>query len=186
MSVFLKELLIGIAAVIGGVMLSMSSRYIIFYGLIVYGLIQIVLAFVHLSQSRKTTDAAGFSLKKIYPKDKPEEKARFIETLDAQENLTGTKNVSISCSRKDQSGPVFLNGTKVGMLTPDSPVSFCVTKVNNVVNISEKYEGICFFHVSNIEETGLLKVGIGMESAVVKVVPNTGLENGIIENSAAV
>jgi len=48
-----------------------------------------------------------------------------------------------------------------------------------VVNISEQYEGICFFHVIAAEGTGELKVGIGMQSAVVKVVPNTGLANGI-------
>jgi hypothetical protein len=53
-------------------------------------------------------------------------------------------------------------------------------KENNVVNISEQYEGICFFHVVDAAGTGELKIGIGMQSAVVKVVPNTGLAEGII------
>lgn len=183
MSKFLMELFIGIAAIIGGILLSIMSREYLFYGLIIYGLLQIVYSFIHLSKIRKNTDSVGFSLKKIYPKDNPQEKARFIETVDAQENLNMPKEVSISCSRKDQRGPVFLNGVEVGMLTPDSPVSFSVTKVNNVVNVSEQYEGICFFHVTDIEGTGLIKVGIGLESKAVRIVPNTGLENGIIDGN---
>ena len=55
-----------------------------------------------------------------------------------------------------------------------------MTKKNNVVNISEQYEGICFFHVVAAEGIGELKVGIGMQSAAVKIVPNTGLADGII------
>lgn len=45
---------------------------------------------------------------------------------------------------------------------------------------SEQYEGICFFHVVAAEGMGELKIGIGMQSAAVKIVSNTGLANGII------
>ncbi len=179
MSKFLRELLIGVAAIVLGIMLSVAIENYLFYGLVVFGLFSVVLAFVHLSQSRQGSDGHGTPVKKIYPTDKPQEKARFLENLDAQEALEVPKQVSISCSRKDQSSRVFLNGAEVGRVEPDAPLAFAVTKKNNVVNISEQYEGICFFHVIAAEGTGELKVGIGMQSAVVKVVPNTGLANGI-------
>ena len=90
------------------------------------------------------------------------------------------KQVSVTCSRRDQAGPVFLNGVQVGTVEPDTPVVFSVTKKNNVVNISEHYEGICFFHVVNAEGTGSLKVGMGIQAAALKVVRDTGLAEGIV------
>lgn len=180
MSKFLRELLIGIAIIIAGVWLSVSSENILFFGLIVVGLFSVILAFVHLAQSKQKSTDSRVPVKRFYPMDKPQEMARFIESLDSQETLEVPKQVSITCSRRDQSSRVFLNGAEVGTVTPDAPLVFCVTKKNNVVNISEQYEGICFFHVVAAEDVGELKVGIGMQSAAVKIVPNTGLADGII------
>ncbi|HWR18870.1 MAG TPA: hypothetical protein VN608_04555 [Clostridia bacterium] len=180
MSKFLRELLIGIAIIILGIWISVASEYFLFYGLIVVGLFLVILAFVHLAQSKQKSDDGEVPVKKFYPTDKPQEKARFIESLDSQETLEVPKQVSIICSRKDQSSRVFLNGVEIGKIVPDVPLVFIVTKKNNVVNISEQYEGICFFHVVAAEGMGELKVGIGMPSAAVKIVPNTGLADGII------
>jgi hypothetical protein len=181
MSKFIRELLIGIAIIILGIWLSVASGYFLFYGLIVIGLFTVILALVHFAQSKQKSDDQGMSVKKFYPTDKPQEKARFIENLDAQETLEVPKKVSMTCSRSDQSSRVFLNGVEVGRVVPDAPLVFMVTKKNNVVNISEQYEGICFFHVVAVDGMGELKVGIGMQSAAVKIVPNTGLADGIIE-----
>lgn len=180
MSKFLRELLIGIAIIILGIWLSAASNQFLFYGLIVAGLFSVILAFVHLSQSSPKGDDGKVAAKKFYPTDKPQEKARFLESLDMQEALAAPKQVSITCSRKDQSSRVFLNGAEVGKVEPDAPLMFTVTKRSNVVNISEQYEGICFFHVAAAEGMGELKVGMGMQSAAVKIVPNTGLADGII------
>lgn len=176
---FLRELLIGIAIIILGIWLSVASHYFLFYGLIVIGLFSVILAFVHLAQSKQKSDGPGMPVKKFYPTDKPQEKARFIESFDAQELLDVPKQISITCSRRDQSSQVFLNGMDVGRVVPDAPLVFIVTKKNNVINISEQYEGICFFHVVATEGMGELKIGIGMQSAAVKIVPNTGLADGI-------
>lgn len=183
MSKFWGELLAGVAAIILGVWLSLTSRYVLLYGLIVAGLFLIVLAFVHLSQGKKRNDASGSPVKMFYPTNKPQEKTRFIQNLESQEDLDMPKQVSIACSRQDQASPVFLNGTKVGDIRLEAPLVFTVTKKNNVVNISEQYEGVCFFHVVNAAGTGALKVGIGMQSAAVKVVKNTGLADGLIEKA---
>jgi hypothetical protein len=177
---FIRELLIGIAIIILGIWLSVASKYSLFYGLIVIGLFSAILAFVHLAQSKQKSDDGEAPVKKLYPTDKPQEKTRFIENLDAQEALEVPKQVSITCSRKDQASRVFFNGVEVGKVEPDAPLMFTVTKRNNVVNISEQYEGICFFHVVAAEGMGELKVGMGMQSVAVKVVPSTGLEDGII------
>ncbi len=181
MSKFFRELLIGIPIIILGIWLSVASGYFLFYGLIVVGLFSVILAFVHLNQSKQKRNDGEVLVKKFYPTDKPQEKARFIGSLDSQEALEVPKQVSITCSRKDQSSRVFLNGEEVGKVEPDAPLVFIVTKKNNVVNISEQYEGICFFHVVAVEGMGELKVGIGMQSAAVKIVPNTGLVDGITQ-----
>ena len=180
MSKFLRELLIGIAILILGIWLSVASGYFLFYGLIVAGLFSVILAFVHQNQSKQKSNDGEAPVKKFYPTDKPQEKARFMESLDSQQTLEVPKQVSITCSRKDQSSRVFLNGVEVGGVAPDAPLVFIVMKKNNVVNISEQYEGICFFHVVAAEGVGELKVGIGMQSAAVKIVPNTGLADGMI------
>ena len=180
MSKFSRELFIGIAITILGIWLSVSSEYFLFYGLILYGLFSVILAFVHLNQSKQKSNDGEVPVKKFYPTDKTQEKARFINSLDSQEALEVPKQLSITCSRSDQSSRVFLNGAEVGRVEPDAPLRFAVTKKNNVVNISEQYEGICFFHVVAAEGIGELKVGIGMQSATVKIVPNTGLADGII------
>ncbi len=184
MSKFMRELLVGIGIAFVGILLSISSGYILFYGIIIVGLFMIILAFVHRSQG-KSSSKDGDNIKKIYPTDKPQEKLRFIQNISLQEDLDAPKQISISCSRKDQAGAVFLNGEKMGMLTPDSPLVFNVTKKNNVVNISEHYEGICFFCITDTEGVGELKVGIGMQSAAVKVVSNTGLKEGIYETQTS-
>ncbi|HOG02192.1 MAG TPA: hypothetical protein PKW29_13945 [Clostridia bacterium] len=181
MSKFLRELLIGIAIIILGIWLSVANGYFLFYGLIVVGLFLVILAFVHLSQSKqKKSNDSEVPVIKFYPTDKPQEKARFIESLDSQETLEVPKQVSITCSRSDQSSRVFLNGVEIGGVAPDAPLVFIVMKKNNVINISEQYEGICFFHVVTAEGMGGLKIGMGMQSAAVKIVPNTGLADGII------
>lgn len=180
MSKFLRELLIGIAIIILGIWLSMANGQFLFYGLIVFGLFSVILAFVHRSQSQQKSNDGEEPVIKFYPTDKPQEKARFIENLDAQETLEVPKQVSISCSRNDQSSRVLLNGVDVGRVEPDAPLIFLVTKKNNVVSISEQYEGIIFFHVVAAEGIGELKVGIGMQSAAVKIAPNTGLADGIL------
>ena len=181
MSKFSRELLIGIAILILGIWLSVASGYFLFYGLIVAGLFSVILAFVHRNQIKQESKDGEAPVTKFYPTDKPQEKARFIENIDAQETLEVSKKVSITCSRSDQTSRVFLNGVEVGRVEPDAPLVFIVTKKNNVVNISEQYEGICFFHVVATEGIGGLKIGIGMQSAAVKIVPNTGLADGIIE-----
>lgn len=180
MSKFLRELFIGVAVIILGIWLCAVSEYFLFYGLIVVGLFLVILAFVHLNQSKQKGNDGGVPVKKFYPTDKPREKARFIESLDFEQALAVPKQVSVTCSRRDQSGRVFLNGAEAGGVAPDAPLVLTVTKKNNVVNISEHYEGICFFHVVAAEGTGELKVGMGMQSAAVKIVPNTGLADGII------
>ena len=180
MSKFLRELLIGIVAILVGILLSAANGQFLFYGLIVFGLFWVILAFVHLNQSKPNKDDGEAPVQKFYPTDKPQEKSRFIENLAVQEILEVPKQVSISCSRSDQSSRVFLNGAEIGRVEPDAPLAFTVTKKNNVVNISEQYEGICFFHVVAAEGIGGLKVGIGMQSAAVKIVPNTGLAEGIL------
>lgn len=180
MSKFLRELLIGIAIIILGIWLSVTSKQFLFYGLIIAGLFLVILAFVHLSQSKSKSDDGKAMVKKFYPTEKPQEKAHFLESLDRQEALEVPKQVSITCSRKDQSSRVFLNGAEVGKVEPDAPLMFSVTKRNNVVSISEQYEGICFFHVVAADGMGELKVGMGMQSAAVKIAPNTGLADGII------
>ena len=180
MSKFLRELLIGIAIIILGIWISVASEKFLFYGLIVVGLFSVILAFIHLNQSKQKSNDGVVPVKRFYPTDKPQEKARFIKSLDSQETLEVPKQVSITCSRSDQSSRVFLNGEEVGRVEPGAPLVFAVTKKNNVVNISEQYEGICFFHVDAAEGTGELKVGIGMQSAAVKIMPNTGLADGII------
>ena len=180
MSKFLRELLIGIVVLLLGILLSMASGQFLFYGLIVVGLFLVILAVVHRNQSKQSGNDGEVPVKKLYPTEKPQEKARFLANLDAQETLQVSKQVSITCSRSDQSSRVFLNGVEVGRVEPDAPLVFVVTKRNNVVNISEQYEGICFFHVVASEGIGGLKVGIGMQSAAVKIVPNTGLAEGII------
>lgn len=179
-SKFSRELLIGIAILILGIWLSVASGYFLFYGLIVAGLFSVILAFVHQNQSKQKSNDGAVPVKKFYPTDKPQEKARFMESLSSQQTLEVPKQVSITCSRSDQSSRVFLNGMEVGRVEPDEPLVFTVTKKNNVVNISEQYEGICFFHVVAAEGIGELKVGIGMRSAAVKIVPNTGLADGMI------
>jgi hypothetical protein len=181
MEEFWREFLIGLAALILGVWLTLSNQQVIFTGLIVFGLLSVIVSFVHLAQSRNKKDAAGNTVRNIYPKDRPQEKERFLQTLNMEEDLPAPKEVSISCSRKDQGGYVYLNGENVGLMTPDSPVSFFVTKRNNVVNISEQYEGICFFHVTDAEGIGQLYVGMGVETPAVKIEPDTGLEKGILE-----
>ncbi len=183
MSKFFSELFVGIAVILAGVWLSLANRQVLFYGLIVAGLFLVYRAFAHRAQSREENNEDGSPVKKFYPTDKPQEKARFIENLASQEDLDMPKQVSITCSRKDQAGPVFLNGVKAGDIRPDTPLVFTVTKKNNVVNISEQYEGICFFHVTNTEGAGALKVGMGMQSAAIKIVPDTGLADGIIEKT---
>lgn len=180
MSKFLRELLIGIGALLLGVLLSLASGRFLFYGLIVVGLFLVILAFVHRSQSKQSGNDGEALVTRFYPTDKPQEKTKFIESLDVQETLSVPKQVSITCSRSDQSSRVFLNGMEVGRVEPDAPLVFAVTKKNNVVNISEQYEGICFFHVVDSEGIGGLKVGIGMQSAAVKIVPNTGLADGVL------
>ncbi len=180
MSKFLRELLIGIAVTLLGVLLSTASRQYLFFGLIVVGLALVIFAFVHRNQSKQTSNDGEVLVKKFYPTDKPQEKARFLKNLDAQETLAIPKQVSITCSRSDQSSRVLLNGAEVGRVEPGAPLIFLVTKKNNVVNISEQYEGICFFHVVAAEGIGELKVGMGMQSAAVKIVPNTGLADGIV------
>ena len=147
MSKFFRELLIGIAIIILGIWLSVASGYFLFYGLIVAGLFSFILAFVHRNQIKQESKDGEAAVTKFYPTDKPQEKARFIENIDTQETLGVSKQVSITCSRSDQSSRVFLNGVEVGRVEPDAPLVFIVTKKNNVVNISEQYEGICFFHV---------------------------------------
>ncbi len=181
MAEFWREFLIGLAAMALGIWATLNNQQVIFTGLIVFGLISVIVSFVHLAQSKNKTDSAGNTVRNIFPTDNPREKALFLQTLDTQEDLAAPKEVSISCSRADQGGPVYLNGEQVGLLTPDSPVNFFVTKRNNVVNISEEYEGICFFHVSDAEGIGLLNVGMGISSPAVKIESNTGLEKGIIE-----
>lgn len=171
---FLRELLIGIAILILGIWLSVASGYFLFYGLIVAGLFSIILTFVHQNQSKQKSNDGEGPVKKFYPTNKPEEKARFMESLGSQQTLEIPKQVSITCSRSDQSSRVILNGVEVGRVEPNAPLVFTVTKKNNVVNISEQYEGICFFHVVAAEGIGELKVGIGMQSAAVKIVQNTG------------
>ena len=180
LSKFLRELLIGIAAILLGVLLSMASGHFLFYGLVVFGLFWVVLAFAHQNQSKQKQDDGETPVIQFYPTDKPQEKARFIKNLDSQEPLEVPKQVSITCSRSDQSSRVLLNGVEVGRVEPDAPLVFPVTKRNNVVNISEQCEGICFFHVVAAEGTGGLRVAIGMQSATVKIVPNTGLADGIL------
>ena len=180
MSKFLRELLIGIAVILVGILLSAANGRFLFYGLIVFGLFLVILAFVHQNQSKPNKGDGEAPVKMFYPTDKPQEKTKFIENLDAQEVLSVPKQVSITCSRSDQSSRVFLNGMEVGRVEPDAPLVFAVTKKNNVVNISEQYEGICFFHVVASEGIGGLKVGIGMQSAAVKIVPNTGLADGVL------
>jgi hypothetical protein len=180
MSKFLRELLIGIGALLLGVLLSLASGRFLFYGLIVVGLFLVTLAFVHRNQSKQSGKDGEAPVTRFYPTDKPQEKAKFIKNLDAQETLTVPKQVSITCSRSDQSSWIFLNGMEVGRVEPDAPLVFTATKKNNVVNISEQYEGICFFHVVDSEGIGGLKVGIGMQSAAVKIVPNTGLADGVL------
>ena len=180
MSKFLRELLIGIVAILLGILLSLASGRFLFYGLIVVGLFLVILALVHRSQSKQNGKDGEAPVTKFYPTDKPQEKAKFIENLDAQETLAVPKQVSITCSRSDQSSRVFLNGVEVGRVEPDAPLVFTVTKRNNVVSISEQYEGICFFHVVADDGIGGLKVGIGMQSAAVKIVPNTGLADGVL------
>ena len=180
MSKYLRELLTGIAVILLGIVLSMASGQYLFFGLIVGGVALVVFAFVHRNQSRQKSSDGEMPVMKFYPTDKPQEKARFLKTLDDQETLEIPKQVSIACSRSDQSSRVFLNGAEVGRVEPDAPLVFTVTKRNNVVNISEQYEGICFFHVAADEGMGELKVGIGMQSAAVKIVPNTGLADGIL------
>ena len=175
MAEFWRELLIGLAAMALGIWATLNNQQVIFTGLIVFGLISVIVSFVHLAQSKNKTDSAGNTVRNIFPTDNPREKALFLQTLDTQEDLAAPKEGS------DLHIEVYLNGEQVGLLTPDSPVNFFVTKRNNVVNISEEYEGICFFHVSDAEGIGLLNVGMGISSPAVKIESNTGLEKGIIE-----
>ena len=91
MSKFLRDLLIGIVFIVLGIWLSVTSRYFLFYGLMVAGLVQIIQAFAHLAQSRKRTDSNGLPIKAFYPTDKPQEKARFIQNIDSQEDLDTPK-----------------------------------------------------------------------------------------------
>jgi len=181
-SKFLRDLLIGLALIIIGIYLSLVSKQFLFYGIMIVGLFAVIVAFKHLSQSKNKKDELGYPIKDIYPTDKPQEKAIFLQTLESQEDLVMPKQVSIACSRRDQAGPVFLNGVKVGAVAPNTPLVFIVTKRNNVVNISEQYEGICFFHVVDPGGIGVLKIGIGMQSASLKVVRNSGLVEGIALN----
>ncbi len=178
MSKFLRELLIGIAVTLLGVLLSTASRQYLFFGLIVVGLALVIFAFVHRNQSKQTSNDGEVLVKKFYPTDKPQEKARFLKNLDAQETWDSKTGLYTFPEAINQ--PVLLNGAEVGRVEPGAPLIFLVTKKNNVVNISEQYEGICFFHVVAAEGIGELKVGMGMQSAAVKIVPNTGLADGIV------
>jgi len=99
MSKFLRELLIGSAILILGIWLSVASGYFLFYGLIVAGLFSIILAFVHQNQSKQKSNDGEGPVKKFYPTDKPQEKARFMESLGSQQTLEVPKQVSITCSR---------------------------------------------------------------------------------------
>ncbi|MDR3315394.1 MAG: TM2 domain-containing protein [Coriobacteriales bacterium] len=184
---FRKELLIGIAIILVGLSIAVNSEQYIFFGLVVVGIFFVVLAFMHLYQSKSGVgsvrkmyppDGVG-TVRKMWPTNKPKEKASFLQNLESQENLDVAKQVSITCSRKDQSGSVFLNGVQVGTVEPDNPLVFIVTKKNNVVNISEHYEGICFFHVTDANGIGTLKIGVGMEAASIKIARDTGLTEGI-------
>jgi hypothetical protein len=59
-----------------------ASGFFLFYGLIVVGLFLVILAFVHLSQSKQNKSNNGeVPVIKFYPTDKPQEKARFMKAL---------------------------------------------------------------------------------------------------------
>ncbi|HHW94094.1 MAG TPA: TM2 domain-containing protein [Clostridiaceae bacterium] len=181
MSKFWVGFIIGLFWIVLGIGLTVTSGYVVFFGLIGVGLFLVVLSLVNLNQFKKSSNPSPYPVKNFYPTDKPMEMERFLNNLSREEDLVMPKQVSISCSRRDQAGPVFLNGVMVGMLQLNIPVFFTVTKRNNVVNISNHYEGICFFHVIDSAGMGVLKVGIGMSSARVSIVANTGLGDGIVE-----
>ena len=175
---FLGELIGGIVLLVLGIGLSAASGHVLFIGLLVFGVVFIVIAFRNLAKSRKS-QVGGVKIKPMHPADRPAERERFLQTLDEQKDLAEPKEVTVTCSRKDQLCQVSLNGEAVGTLTPDTPVKLTVTKENNVVDISNEYEGICFFHVAEPEGTGRLQVGMGVHTNSLKVVPGGGIGEGI-------
>ncbi|MDI9518143.1 MAG: hypothetical protein QM266_02330 [Bacillota bacterium] len=181
MGSFWGEFLLGVLAFGLGIVLSITSEYFVFYGLIIYGFFQIIMSFVNLFKTKKRKDENGLPIKMVYPTEKPQEKEIFIKSIDSQKDLNIPKQVSISCTRKAMEGPVFLNGIQVGELKQNIPLTFTVSKKNNVVNISDLYEGIIFFHVNKTDGIGELKVVGGIQSAAIKIVKNTGLTEGIVE-----
>ncbi len=168
----------GILMILLGLWLSVQSGQVLFIGLLMFGLLSIVISTVNLAKSRKTV-SNGMMIKAMHPEDRPQEMISFLQTLDSQKDLETPKKVEVTCSRRDQICQVNLNGEDVGIVQPDNPVIMNVTKENNVLSISNHYEGICFFHVSDLADTGRIKVGMGVDTSALKVIPGGGIGEGI-------
>ncbi len=168
----------GILMILLGLWLSVQSGQVLFIGLLVFGLLSIVISLVNLAKSRKT-ESNGMMIKAMHPEDRPQEMVSFLQTFDSQRDLEAPKAVQVTCSRKDQICQVSLNGEVVGIVQPDNPVIMNVTKENNVLSISNHYEGTCFFHVSDLADIGRIKVGMGVHTSALKVIPGGGIGEGI-------
>ena len=143
-----------------GVGLAMINTYPKFAKLFfVAGIWWLISALKHLWYERNASPVESFR-----------EKLSSIEDLPEAKEIT----VTVTLPLTTKSFVVYLNGEPIGRVSKKQPLTFLVHKKKNVLLVDYK-NTVCYFEVCDVENTGIIEIGIGFAAPSVDISGDCGL-----------